>query len=521
VKIIRPLFALCLCWLFLGGCEQPGQPDGVGTLSLNLVFPLQGDAVPPTLGMQRTVASSTFDSVRCLITRDGAEIVDQNLAHVGGTYQATFTLDVGPFYYVDLQAFLNGLVWYWGGQSFSIEKGVISQVNVIMVSSAPPAPANVSATAQSDSSVMVQWQDVVNEDGYRLEYRADTTERWDHVDCSPDSVHYLFTDLEPNTQYHFFIRAVNAGVLSDSTATVNAKTFPAPFTIVGSYPVTGAYDVALQGNYAYVTAGASGLHVIDVSDPAAPDELGSIAGTQGRPAQGITVAGNYAYIAWEDNGLWIVDITDPQNLDTVGTFPTSNCNDVAISGQYAYLASVLNFFQIVNIQDPSHPTLVGQTNAGYSANAELLKGDYTYLAEYSLSSLSVINIADPENPTGAYTLNNLNHPNDIAAYGDTLFLTTWNGVQSVDISNPANPVAGPFWSTGTSYATGITISGDALYIAKYSEGLWKLSASDPGNQSEWRFCPIPGGQAYHVAVQGNYTYVSAWDAGLVIIYVGP
>src|SRR5512139_5399 len=62
-----------------------------------------------------------------------------------------------------------------------------------------------------------------------------------------------------------------------------------------------AKNVVLQGNYAYVASELSGLRVVDISNPAAPTEVG-YCGTPGN-ARSVIVAGNYAYVADGYEGL--------------------------------------------------------------------------------------------------------------------------------------------------------------------------------------------------------------------------
>ena len=56
-----------------------------------------------------------------------------------------------------------------------------------------------------------------------------------------------------------------------------------------------AKGVAVVGELVYVTAWTSGLRVIDVSDPTAPVEIGSI-DTPGN-ARNVAVVGSFAYVA--------------------------------------------------------------------------------------------------------------------------------------------------------------------------------------------------------------------------------
>ncbi|MCK6623715.1 MAG: hypothetical protein DPW09_02140 [Anaerolineae bacterium] len=62
--------------------------------------------------------------------------------------------------------------------------------------------------------------------------------------------------------------------------------------------------------YAYIAAHAAGLRIVDVSDPAAPVEVGSYEFEPTPAVTGIVVSGNLAYLASPD-GLRIVDVSRP------------------------------------------------------------------------------------------------------------------------------------------------------------------------------------------------------------------
>ncbi|MGD8938283.1 MAG: hypothetical protein PVJ72_02830, partial [Gammaproteobacteria bacterium] len=96
-------------------------------------------------------------------------------------------------------------------------------------------------------------------------------------------------------------------------------------------------DVAVSGNYAYVTNGLNGLVIVDITDLKALNVVGSISTRDN--AVGVTINGNYAYIADLLGGLRVVDVSVPEAPVEVGVFYTPGItNAVAISGNYAYVA---------------------------------------------------------------------------------------------------------------------------------------------------------------------------------------
>ncbi|MEO0070249.1 MAG: hypothetical protein ABIK18_05610, partial [candidate division WOR-3 bacterium] len=98
--------------------------------------------------------------------------------------------------------------------------------------------------------------------------------------------------------------------------------------------------------YAYVADRDSGLRVIDVSNPANPNEVGYY-NTLGE-ANGVAVVGSYAYVADERAGLRVISIADPAHPNEVGYYDTPGyALGVAVSGNYAYVADYYAGLRII------------------------------------------------------------------------------------------------------------------------------------------------------------------------------
>ncbi len=80
-----------------------------------------------------------------------------------------------------------------------------------------------------------------------------------------------------------------------------------------------ACQVCVQGPYAYVADYGCGLRIIDISDPAAPVEIGSCDSVY--DAMHVVVHGTYAYVASSAHGMHSVDVSDPRNPVVAGVFP--------------------------------------------------------------------------------------------------------------------------------------------------------------------------------------------------------
>lgn len=88
-----------------------------------------------------------------------------------------------------------------------------------------------------------------------------------------------------------------------------------PTSVVFSTGDYSIHDVQVVGNRAYVAAGKFGLHIVDVSNPAAPVLLGSFADDPAREGssrliRAVRVVGNQAYVLGE-SALLVVDVSNP------------------------------------------------------------------------------------------------------------------------------------------------------------------------------------------------------------------
>lgn len=163
---------------------------------------------------------------------------------------------------------------------------------------------------------------------------------------------------------------------------------PAPIAV----SVSGeARDVAGDGNWVFVAAGAQGLVVVDAGQAAAPVVMGR-AGTPG-PAEGIAVAAGYAYVAAGNAGLQVFDISNPAFPQRAGGAVTPfYAQRVAVADGMAYVTDYSNF-QIVDVSVPTAPRLAGSLSRG-AYDLDVQDG-YAYLAS---GGLIIVDVHDPAVP---------------------------------------------------------------------------------------------------------------------------
>ena len=351
-----------------------------------------------------------------------------------------------------------------------------------------------------------------------------------------------------------------------------------------------AYSITttqIDGNhYALVAAyNDDGVQIIDITDPANPVSTANITDDEGGfgeldGAHSVTttqIDGNhYALVAaYNDDGVQIIDITDPANpvstaniTDDEGGFgelgEARSVTTTQIDGNHYALVAAYNDdgVQIIDITDPANPVSTanitdgeggfGELSRAYSVTTTQIDGKhYALVASDFDDGVQIIDISDPANPVstanitdgeggfgvllGARSVTTTqidgNHYALVAAYND-------HGVQIIDITDPANPVStanitdgeGGFGELyGAHSVTTTQIDGNhyALVASDFDDGVQIIDITDPANpvstanitDGEGGFGELIG--AYSVTttqIGGNhYALVASFLSGVQII----
>ncbi len=198
-----------------------------------------------------------------------------------------------------------------------------------------------------------------------------------------------------------------------------------------------------------------GLQIIDISNPAAPQLIGSFInpGTT-TIAKGIAVAGNYAYLAYGDDGLIIVDVSTPASLVKVGAYDTpSLSNSIFVKDDYAFIAGHDTGLLIINIANPANPSLTGSYNTAGLAAGIYVNGQYAYVADLA-SGLQVVNIANPASPSLAFNVPTSGNAVGVYGKGGYAYMgASEAGLQIIQVTCPwislTSPNGGEIWTAGT------------------------------------------------------------------------
>lgn len=230
---------------------------------------------------------------------------------------------------------------------------------------------------------------------------------------------------------------VGAGVSGEGVHIIDV-TDPAAPAYESFLPLTHSpSDIDLEGSYLYVMAGHLGLLIYDVANPAQPLYQGSLA--FGYSASVVRAAGTTLYVGRrvgdDIEKLFVIDASDPQTPAILGTSRVPDLPfDFRVEGSLLYIADASEGLLIMDVGDPTQPQLVSRLRTTENSRALALLGGNAYLADTNENGgFQVIDVSDPMAPrlAGYYPAR---FPCDLEVVSDHLLLATYH--EDVEIAPP-------------------------------------------------------------------------------------
>lgn len=217
-------------------------------------------------------------------------------------------------------------------------------------------------------------------------------------------------------------------------------------------------DISVDVGRAYIAAWGYGVLIADLANPGAPTELGRF---EFPFASAIEAHGDRVYVASTTNGgiFKVLDVSNPASPQELGSILTSQTYDLTVRGNYAFLVDGADFgdggLRIVDVSNPAAPTVVGQEQSCPYANGVYVSddGNTAYIACGSDTSfanaLQVVDTSNKAQPLllGSVTLPGLppnltdyNVAHSVVVVGSTAYVGNEFGLDEVDVGNPATPM---------------------------------------------------------------------------------
>lgn len=240
---------------------------------------------------------------------------------------------------------------------------------------------------------------------------------------------------------------------------------------IANLPVKGdAVDVFVKDDCAFIAAGNSGLIVADISNHKDLKIIESFEELRRENPNGyskrVLCRDNILFLSDSSGGLVIIDINDinkPDLLSIIKSPMDGYILDCLLIDDLAFLADDRSGILTVDISNLRNPVLLSQTpvegmaqclaaeNIDYidngNGNNTENKNDFIYAANYN-GGMQIIDINDPKNLKTIGKYSDLSHAVSIAVSGNTVFVSDYDGLAIIDISNRKNPVLNENLDTG-------------------------------------------------------------------------
>lgn len=168
--------------------------------------------------------------------------------------------------------------------------------------------------------------------------------------------------------------------------------------------LTGAQNITIAGNYAYISSSTTGLSVVDITNPKAPKLLATVGAPAIVEPRAVQVQFRYAFVV-DREGLKVVDVTNPaQPRATAGKVAVNDARDIYLMRTYAYVAAGAQGLGIIDIERPEAPGQPNFFNAGGVMNdASGVTIGATYASQFAFvadgkNGLRVVKLIDTSTP---------------------------------------------------------------------------------------------------------------------------
>jgi hypothetical protein len=168
-------------------------------------------------------------------------------------------------------------------------------------------------------------------------------------------------------------------------------------TLVGKlfYANDSAFAVQVSGTTAFLGL-ADSLKVIDVSNPSAPAEIGSVT----IPVNALAISGTTLFVGTGDGRLVVFDISTPPSPKQIGSVPMAISNTIHLSGSLLLAAAVQNGMLVFDVSQPNAPKQLSHFLPNPAASVwdvTPIGGSALMLAADS-SGIVTVDISNPASP---------------------------------------------------------------------------------------------------------------------------
>ena len=347
-------------------------------------------------------------------------------------------------------------------------------------------------------------------------YLGNNTEGLQIIDISDPllpSLASTFLPVEtPAFEYTQVVDTIAYAASQSGLYILNVSDPAAPVQLGYAPSENGAWSVHVVDTIAYLPKGADGIRMINVADPTTPLEIGYFPTPDG--ALWVEVVDTIAYVAERYAGIQILDISDLTAPDSSGMFEVDYADAINIQGDSLYLASSIGGIKLIDISDLISPVLLNENSGGGYALDVYTSGEYTYVSHRNMG-VGVYHISE-EGSLLQVGYIELGAPYKLSGRGSNLYVADGGNLQIIDVSDPANPQIINTWNEG--WVNNVIAYRSLLYLVG-SPDLQIINAGDPNNLELLGSLDGLPSSPYELALNNGFLYLASRSGGLNIVDV--
>lgn len=243
--------------------------------------------------------------------------------------------------------------------------------------------------------------------------------------------------------------------------------------------LSGYEDVDVAGGFAYLADWASGLDIVDISDPANPTLVSHL--TTGGFPSAVDVHEGVAYVGESTQGgaVRVIDVSEPARPEQRGVVATSKVRDLAYFDGHVYVADEsvdsVGGFRIIDVTDPDAPVEVAHDTTCGSALGVAVDARYAYLACADDNRVHVFDVSDPEAPAPVTAVDfGQTGLVGVAVIGQRLYVGHAYGTTEFDLTDPESPSVMRVYEAGLTVRRLAVRDDGAVYAAAGIAGVYRL-----------------------------------------------
>lgn len=297
---------------------------------------------------------------------------------------------------------------------------------------------------------------------------------------------------------------------------------PTEPTEVGAFETgDGIEDVAVRDAFVYLAARRAGLVIVDSSDPTMPTRTASY--RTGRIAESVSLHHDVAVVV--DRGLHLVDISTPQRPEEVGFIDTDQRSvDVAVAENIAYVSGNGGLY-LYDIAFPEAPQLISSllwcNPKAPCARAIAVHEQLAYVVDGDQRGVHVFSVENPHAPTEISYLGIDERPVDISVTDHAAVYVTATTLYVLDTVEPSHLKIAATLDFSSSTIRDVQVHGTDVYVSFSAEdgiALIDISNLEAPILRE-RFAAA--GPTKRIAVSEDLLFTASESEGLVIFEYAP